>query len=150
MAGREPGTWWRQIGPLFTAGRGVATGRGLGEEEAAQAETIYLEHEEQLGREASSAAFQGQVGREEGMPSAKAASGPCLVPPPPSLQPWNPALLSSPRAEPVVSHSHPSPQLGAALPIGTAHQTAGFICCCMYTAPRHMPGIVRSFHLMTM
>lgn len=99
MAGREPGTWWRQIGPLFTAGRGVATGRGLGEEEAAQAETIYLEHEEQLGREASSAAFQGQVGREEGMPSAKAASGPCLVSPTfPAALESSPAVVAQSRA----------------------------------------------------
>lgn len=63
---------------------------GWGENEAAQAETIYLEHKEQLGREASSAAFQGQVGREEEMPGAKAASSPvsCHPPtPPPSLQP---------------------------------------------------------------
>lgn len=106
MAGREPGTWWRQIGPLFTAGRGVATGRGLGEEEAAQAETIYLEHEEQLGREASSAAFQGQVGREEGMPSAKAASSPCLLPPTfPAALESGPAVAAQSRAHVSSPHS---------------------------------------------
>lgn len=105
MAGREPGARWRPIGPLFTAGRGVATGRGLGEEEAAQAETIYLEHEEQLGREASSAAFQGRAGREEGMPGAKAASSPCLVPPifPAALE-SSLAIVAQSRAH--VNHPH--------------------------------------------
>lgn len=69
-----------RAGVYCPAGRGVATGRGLGEEEAAQAETIYLAHEEQLGREASSAALQGQVRREERMPGANAASSPVSCP----------------------------------------------------------------------
>ena len=78
---QEARDWWREIGPVFIARpRGVATGRGLGEEQAAQAETIYLEHEEQLGREASSAALQGHARREERMPGANAASSPVSCP----------------------------------------------------------------------
>lgn len=50
VAGREPGTWWRQIGPVFTAQPRCCNRKRAGGEEAAQAETIYLEHEEQLGR----------------------------------------------------------------------------------------------------
>ena len=136
MAGREPGTWWRQIGPLFTAGRGVATGRGLGEEEAAQAETIYLEHEEQLGREASSAAFQGQVGREEGMPSAKAASGPCLVPPTfPAALESSPAVIAQSRAR-CQPFPPPVPSLGLPFPLGqpTRLQVLSAVACILHPA----------------
>lgn len=89
-------------------------------------ETIYLEHEEQPGREVSSAAFQGQVGCEEGMPGAKAASGPCLLLPA-SLQPQNPA--PRPRQGRRSAISSPHPQLRAALPSGMPHQTSGFIYC---------------------
>lgn len=115
-----------RAGVYCPAGRGVATGRGLGEEETAQAETIYLEHEEQLGREASSAALQGQVRREERMPGASAASSPRLLPPASPL-PWNPAPLSS--AGSSVSRSPVLIPCSAAFPSGLPQQTAGFTYC---------------------
>lgn len=133
-------------------GRGVATGRGLGEDEAARAETIYLEHEEQLGREASSAAFQGQVGREEGMLGAKVASSPCPLPTP------SPHLPCSLGMQPSSHHPGRSPlsatplvsRLGLSFPVG--HPTRPYVLStagCM-VHPHHVPGIARSFHLMTM
>lgn len=99
---------------------------GWGEEEAAQAETIYLEHEEQLGREASSAALQGQVRCEERMPGASAASSPWLLPPASPL-PWNPALPSS--AGSSVSRCPVLIPCSAAFPSRLPQQTAGFTYC---------------------
>lgn len=109
--------------------RGVATGRGLGEEEAAQAETIYLEHQEQLGREASSAALQGQVRPRNG----------CLVrtqPAVPAPAPCFPAALeSSPSflTRVIVSRSPVLVPCSAACPSGLPHQTAGFTCSWKYS-----------------
>lgn len=116
---------------------------GWGGEEAAQAETIYLEHEEQLGREANSATFQGQVGCEEGMPSAKAA---CLLPP---TSEFSPTVLAQSRTSwPAIPTA--SPPLGATLPSGKPHRIAGLSTAEYMVTTHHVPGIAQSFHLMAM
>lgn len=79
MAGRGPGMWWRQIGPVFTVQLRCCNRKlaGGGREEAAQAETIYLEQEEQLGREAR---LSSQLSKATQDAHAMAASHPISCP----------------------------------------------------------------------
>lgn len=94
------------------------------EEEAAQAETIYLGHEEQLGREASAvAAFQGQVRCEEGLSGAKAAAvtASCL--------PTGPAASPTSRpTAPAPSRAGPAPRLHVGLPFPGRHPPGCRFC----------------------
>lgn len=80
------------------------------------------------GEEASSTALQGQVGCEEGMLRAKAASSLCLQLP--THLPWGIQSLSLPRAEHVGQPS-PLPVLGLRLPfpVGCPTRLQGLIYC---------------------
>lgn len=85
VAGWEPGTWWRQIGPSLLSSRGVATGRrlGRGRRFPGRKQFIWGTRSSWRGRPTRFACFQGQTGREEGLARAKAASRAAFWP-----RPW--------------------------------------------------------------
>lgn len=117
VAGREPGTWLRQIGPVFTVQQRCCNRKRGGEGGGSSDGNNLSGARGTAGEEASFAAFQGQVECEEGMPGARAASSLCLwLPIPHSLWPQNSVPLSLPTARPLVSHPQAILGLSTALP----------------------------------
>lgn len=117
VAGGEPGTRWRQIGPVFTAQPRCCNRKRAGEGGGSSGGNNLSGARGAAGEEASSAALQGQARCVDGIPGAKAASG--LRLPTPSRGPVNSVPLSSPTAEPA---GQPSPllalSLGLPFPVG--------------------------------
>lgn len=133
VAGSAPGTWWRLIGPMFTAQQRCCNRKRGGEGGGSSGGNNLSGARGTAGEEASFATFQGQVECEEGMPSARAASSLCLwLPIPRSLWPQNSVPLSSPRARPLVSQPQASLGLSMVLPF-----SAGWLTNCkVYLLPR--------------
>lgn len=137
MAGRKPGKWWKQIGPVFTAQRGVATGRGaVGGGGSSGGNN--------LSGARGAAGVAGQLRR---FPRPSGLCGRHAQRKRSRL--WPPAVLAQSGALWSATPS-PSSQLGLPFSVGSPTGLPGGATAEHMVTTHHVPGIAQSFYLMAM